>query len=457
MKQHFGGYFPLSPEELDDFWQSCEIVLDTNVVLNLYRYSAQPRQDLLASLEVVKEKLWMPHQVAQEFFNQRDNVIHDLHAPYDDVLALVSKFKSDLESKFRGYGRFGLEGDPELVSQLDSSLRPIVEYLNRARDGHAGNLAITHSDDALLAVLARLYESRVGSAFDDEVLDLLYSEAEVRYEKRQPPGYKDAGKSQPARYGDYILWKQLLEKYSSSGKDLIFVTDDLKEDWWHRPFGETVGPRPELVADFHRTVGGRLHLMRPSTFVRWVTTKSGQVLTPDSIDEIEATSSESEKRERIERLLQKRRESASHRVESALRALDLSERAIETERDILVSADRSEEAEVWLNALDEEREALENAVLNLKNVPMEDLDEDDRVFVVNEFRQLDKALARNRDSVREAKSLIRGTDVESHANARLSRHRRLAATNKRRLQAAREELNEIDVAVADLRQFEERS
>ncbi|MFE7773306.1 PIN-like domain-containing protein [Streptomyces sp. NPDC057445] len=48
------------------------IVLDTNVLLNLYRYNARTREDTLAVLSRLRARLWVPHQVLTGFRRNRE-------------------------------------------------------------------------------------------------------------------------------------------------------------------------------------------------------------------------------------------------------------------------------------------------------------------------------------------------------------------------------------------------
>ncbi|WP_425588779.1 PIN-like domain-containing protein [Streptomyces thinghirensis] len=43
-------------------------MLDTNVLLNLYRSNESTRRDTLAALARLRERLWIPHQVLTEFW-----------------------------------------------------------------------------------------------------------------------------------------------------------------------------------------------------------------------------------------------------------------------------------------------------------------------------------------------------------------------------------------------------
>ena len=48
-------------------WQNGIIVFDTNVLLNLYRYNEETRNELLKLMKSYQNRLWMPYQVALEF------------------------------------------------------------------------------------------------------------------------------------------------------------------------------------------------------------------------------------------------------------------------------------------------------------------------------------------------------------------------------------------------------
>ncbi|MFJ1869817.1 PIN-like domain-containing protein [Streptomyces sp. KS_5] len=49
------------------------VVIDTNVLLDLYRMSAPVREDMLTVLKTIASRLWIPHQVQLEFWNVRQS------------------------------------------------------------------------------------------------------------------------------------------------------------------------------------------------------------------------------------------------------------------------------------------------------------------------------------------------------------------------------------------------
>ena len=45
MKDSFPGYYRPTENEFAEMWESCLFVLDANVLLNLYRYSVDTREE----------------------------------------------------------------------------------------------------------------------------------------------------------------------------------------------------------------------------------------------------------------------------------------------------------------------------------------------------------------------------------------------------------------------------
>ncbi|MEH7832557.1 PIN-like domain-containing protein, partial [Bacillus velezensis] len=68
-----------------DIWINSVVILDANVLLNLYRYSKETSKKLLSLLKKSQERLWLPHQIALEFHLNRTNVILDQQTSYEKI------------------------------------------------------------------------------------------------------------------------------------------------------------------------------------------------------------------------------------------------------------------------------------------------------------------------------------------------------------------------------------
>src|SRR5947207_8973140 len=78
------------------------VVPDTNVLLNLYRYRKEARDDLLAILERLGKRLWVPHQVVAEFWRNRENVLRDPRG-CAKVAADLSGYRDQASQVFRAW------------------------------------------------------------------------------------------------------------------------------------------------------------------------------------------------------------------------------------------------------------------------------------------------------------------------------------------------------------------
>ena len=85
MRQLFPGYYEPSSHEIEEMWRTCVFVFDTNMLLNMYRYSAEARESLFEVLDRLEDRLWIPYQVALEYHDRRMVVIAEQVKAYDAV------------------------------------------------------------------------------------------------------------------------------------------------------------------------------------------------------------------------------------------------------------------------------------------------------------------------------------------------------------------------------------
>lgn len=249
-------YFDKSDEEI---WKESIIVLDTNVLLNLYRYTKETSDQILKLLNEYKENLWMPHQVGLEYHYNRKSVILEQRGSNDKVCdafeKIPEKVKEFLNSDLSRYKKRHINDVEFLVKEIKNVIEGKVENLKN----------ISQEDDLLKEDLIRskineLYKNRVGDPYTKKELEAIMVDADDRFSKSIPPGYKDLKDKKGIRfyngvqiqnkYGDYILWKQVLDYAKKNESSVIFLTDEKKEDWWYEAKGRTIGPRIELLNEF---------------------------------------------------------------------------------------------------------------------------------------------------------------------------------------------------------------
>ena len=97
MRDRFPGFYPPSEEEFNRVWQEGIFVLDTNVLLNLYRYPEEARNEFLNLMRNISNRLWIPNQVGLEFQQNRLSVIAEQLQKYTEVRKIIGDAKSSLE------------------------------------------------------------------------------------------------------------------------------------------------------------------------------------------------------------------------------------------------------------------------------------------------------------------------------------------------------------------------
>ncbi|MBE3039086.1 MAG: hypothetical protein IMZ62_09785 [Chloroflexi bacterium] len=281
MEDLFPGYYGLKDADRDRLWHEAVIVLDANILLNLYRYSPSTRDDLLGLLHRMQSRLWLPHQVGLEFHKNRHTVIIDQMDACKSILPALGAILCQIDDP-----RKHPFLDPSLRAKVGAIVKELQTALNSSHDVLGGFL----SADPICDALTQIYAGRVGSPYTAAVLEERRQLAEERYSKRVPPGFEDRKKDDSERFGDFILWMQLLDQAGTTKTPFLFVTDDNKPDWWWRLKGQTFGPRPELKAEIMATSGQPFHMYTCTRFMEYAKQFLDTTLKQSAIDEVRKAS-----------------------------------------------------------------------------------------------------------------------------------------------------------------------
>lgn len=245
MRAMFPGQFRPTTEALKNLWGECLFVVDANVLLNLYRYSAETRQELERALTSVKDRVFIPHQAAKEFLRNRFTVTASQAQEYTKAISSIK----DLTAVISNKKKHPFLPDAELPRFIDHA-KELVEHLGNQQTALLDRL----TNDEILEFVQNMFDGKTGKPFDEKTMTSLAAEGNVRYQNEVPPGYKDVKKDSSGdpfrKYGDLIVWRQLIAEGKSQEKAVVFVTDDKKEDWWLEQSGRTIGPRTELREEF---------------------------------------------------------------------------------------------------------------------------------------------------------------------------------------------------------------
>jgi hypothetical protein len=289
MKKQFDWYFNPSKEELDHAWKNGILTVDTNVLLDLYRYHQATRDSLIQSLQKFEGAKWLSHQAATEFFRNRTKVIVSSEKAFKQAQDETDKLSSSLDAavnQLKGNRIIPTDVPGELECGVKSLISKAIEKIRAARESYPKFL----QDDPVLNQLSELFKDAVGEDFKAEDKKGIAEQAEERKKNKVPPGYLDDGKDEDRPYGDFYLWRQTLEHAKAQGRPIILVTSERKEDWWEKISGKTTGPRPELLREAKTVSGQRILIYQTERFLELALARFKQPVNETAIEEIRAVS-----------------------------------------------------------------------------------------------------------------------------------------------------------------------
>jgi hypothetical protein len=282
MRELFPGYYRPTQEQFQKMWQECIFVFDANVLLNIYRYSPDTRDELFDVLEHLKDRIWIPHQAMLEYHENREEVISQQYAISKDIEIALTSASDTIDAKYKRGHPFT---DTEIITDaIKEAIEKIKASIAQAESKYPSLL----QNDYLLERLTNLFNDRIGKEYSTKRLEEIYKEFEQRFRLQIPPGYKDKNPKKEGfkKYGDGVLWFQVIDFAKSQKKTIILITDDQKDDWWRIEKGETLGPRPELAAEIGSKAKVSFYMYNSSQFLKYAKEFLGLKVKQEAIEEI---------------------------------------------------------------------------------------------------------------------------------------------------------------------------
>lgn len=292
MRKQFAAYYELPESRIKDIWKNALIVFDTNALLNLYRYKEETRNQFIKVIEFYGDRLWLPYQVGMEYHNRREVVIAETAKVYESFEKdLINTIDNAVNQVLEHYSNMEHIEETEIRKIINRSKVSISKKLKKQEKEHPDFI----SEDVVLDTITRLYDNKIGIDLSLEELNDIYAEGDIRYAHKVPPGYADAKDKakfgRRAKFGDLILWKQVLRKSKENNKDVIFVTNDQKEDWYANNEGRHT-PRKELIQEFLDFTGRNILIYKSSLFLKYAKQNKELTISPKTINEVEKVSDE---------------------------------------------------------------------------------------------------------------------------------------------------------------------
>lgn len=300
-------FYLLNPEKEKELFDNSIIVFDTSSLLDFYFFTDENIIELEEKLfKQIKSKLYFTFQSHFEFLKNKDKV---KLKPIDSYNSLINKIKGNNDSghieeienvikqtstiisdEIRGHLKTLQEkvtknnkhpylksaNFSEFNSQLHAFEKKITEFKSQFENFKKSiieeiedqkNIFKNVNQDKVLPILENYFnitkEHKLAEIFE------YIKEGEFRYKNQIPPGYLDEeGKIGFQKYGDLIVWKEILTLAKSKKSNIILVINDVKEDWWHLDDKKKhISPRYELIKEFSDTTNKNFWMYDISNFL----------------------------------------------------------------------------------------------------------------------------------------------------------------------------------------------
>lgn len=219
------------------------IVFDTNAWLDLNNIPMIALQEIVNGINKYMDKFWIPNQVYNEykrnqkikkdavvelFKNARSYSLEEINTSKDRVLQKIKTLK--LQNHIY---------ENDLYEDITEKFKELIDLL---KDGYR-DLENKYEDDIKSITDKDIVEELVGRLFsktekDFSIIEKMHicEEGEIRYKYKIAPGYTDAGKEEDRnnftkKYGDLLIWKEMLRKVNGTAINMIFVQEERKKDW----------------------------------------------------------------------------------------------------------------------------------------------------------------------------------------------------------------------------------
>ncbi|KMP78184.1 hypothetical protein TU62_01975 [Bacillus cereus] len=251
-EEELKGYYPPNKEKEDHLWKNGIFIFDTSALLEFYYFPKKSQQNIFNStFEKLVNRLWIPNHVKFEYLKNRENTLRkpieekykklentQIKAINEDLKSIKDKLidfinhtkKQDVHPYIDTKIPFKMHEEYIKFEKVFSKFEESIKTEFKKREDDIIAFAI---EDTVMENFNKYF--KVGREYSFEEILKIVKEGEFRYRNEIPPGYKDASKkSGTQKYGDLIIWKQIIEYAKQTNKPIIFITNDVKEDWCYQ-------------------------------------------------------------------------------------------------------------------------------------------------------------------------------------------------------------------------------
>ncbi|QWT85402.1 hypothetical protein KBP46_18390 [Chryseobacterium sp. PCH239] len=323
-------FYQIEEEQEKELFENSIIFFDTSSILDMYYFTEENLLELKDKLfDLLKGRLLLTYQTEFEFLKNREkvklkpidsynNLIKKINGNNDsghvekiqDIIKLIeTNFNNELKGQFKtlqekvsinnkhpslkdvNFSDFEIqvksfeEQIDNFKTNFDLFKKDIIEKIELQKE------IIANSDVDRITPLLEEYFNIMQEPTLDEINSYIL-EGEFRYNNDIPPGYLDKNEKVGfQKYGDLIIWKEILRHAKQLNKDIILVVNDVKEDWWYYDNKKAkVSPRYELLKEFKDFTNNKFWMYEMKDFLYKANKYIPTSITPETIKDIVAIS-----------------------------------------------------------------------------------------------------------------------------------------------------------------------
>ncbi|WP_282019107.1 PIN-like domain-containing protein [Salegentibacter mishustinae] len=288
--------FELSDNSERQMWENAVIVFDSSALLNFYDIPKDSRKEIYKTFRgSLKDRLMLTGHIQFEYLKNRKKTISEplknngkdisyysiekhylmnINKEYKSINSSISEIKKlmnevnsatkksdrhphlpeDIFSSFK----IDLDKFSQDINQFDEHRLKFETKIKEHIKSIRNEITDLESKDDVLDAINTYFILGVDHEYSEKLK--LANEASKRYLNSIPPGYLDNNKDGLQKYGDFYIWDQIIDYALKNRKSVIFICDDLKDDWCVQEKNNRNRisyPRPELSKEFFEKTGYR--------------------------------------------------------------------------------------------------------------------------------------------------------------------------------------------------------
>jgi hypothetical protein len=193
------------------------------VLLGFYRYTPPTKEELMKILVELSERLWVSHQAALEYQENRIGMIKKQKDAYDQIKSIFKEPYNKIDEKLNSFKNHSFIDINIIREKLKATIEDIKQVLDQQRQEHPDLVGEDILEgDVIRESLDSLLEGKVGPQYSLQELTNIYREGKERYESEIPPGYADIKDKKGVKiYGDLIMWYQMIDKAKEENRPML--------------------------------------------------------------------------------------------------------------------------------------------------------------------------------------------------------------------------------------------